>query len=291
MSKNLFVKLPSGYFMPLLGFGTARLHNPDILRAALRAAVLTGYRHVDASGSFENEKIIGETLKKDILRQTRIRRHDLFVSSKLPRHGYDKRNVEEALRFQLENMMLNYVDMYLLDFGDFKQTNNLVEETWLGLEECVKKGLARSIGFINANQDALRRVAGRRVKPSVNQIEVDASFQNQKSLQFCFDNSLVPVAASPFSAPGSVQVATDNNLIGAKLRSIGACYHKTQAQVILRWLIQQRVAVVLTSSKLGRIVDNFQVWDFQLGDADMEEISQLDESFQQSTNMEQMTVA
>lgn len=250
-----------------------------------------GYRHIDCAWIYGNEKEIGEAIKQKIEDKT-VRREDLFIVTKLWNIFHQKDQVVPACRESLKNLGLDYIDLYLVHWPVAQKANeldNLVPfrgaafvdidylETWEGMEDCARLGLAKSIGVSNFNIKQMKRVLDHaKIKPVMNQIEVSPNITNKKLIKFCHDNDVAVTSYSPFGSPARPWKKAEDQVVSLenpKIVNIGAKYGKTSSQVILRYLIQVGTIPIPKSSNLKRIDQNLDIFDFKLTP---EEIATLD---------------
>jgi len=284
-----YLTLSNGIRCPRLGLGTyTPLEDPSgCLPVVLRTAILDiGFRHIDTAELYENEAVIGETLKS-----IDIDRSELFITTKIWPPSY-KGSVLETLKRQLKELQLSYVDLYLMHspmgFHYDPETKERVSdvdvsfvEVWKGLEECHALGLAKSIGVSNFNAEQLARLLKNcSVKPVMNQIESHPFNTNSKLIDFCLKQANVAVTAfSPFANPSTKRdILGERNVFhDPRLTKIGAKHGKSNAQIVLRWQLQRGICVIPKSTSIDRLRHNFDVWDFELDDEDMKQIEAMDE--------------
>lgn len=223
--------LPSGFKIPSVGLGTWRAPNEEIEKA-LNSALEIGYRHIDTAPVYMNEKAIGNVLKQ-WLSTGRLKRDELFVCTKLPPFGNRASTVEKYLRNSLDDLQLDYVDLYLIHTpftvpetdGPFQADDdgNCVldiapkhVDTWRKMEEMVDLGLAKSIGLSNFNQSQIQRLLDNcRIQPANLQVEVHAYFQQYDLVEFCHRNNIVVTAYSPLGSKGieALYQGTENQCV------------------------------------------------------------------------------
>jgi 2,5-diketo-D-gluconate reductase A len=254
------ITLNDGTAIPQLGFGVFQV-KPEETRNATLAALETGYRHIDTAEMYGNEKQVGEAI-----RESGIKRDDIFVTSKL-NNGFHAR--EDALRAfdqTLEDLGFEYLDLFLIhwplpDVGDYV-------DTWKAMEEIASSGRVRSIGVSNFQPHHLNRVLDEtNTVPSVNQIEVHPYLTQDDVRAFNEHHNIATEAWSPI-AQGKV---LDDDV----LKDIAGRHGKSTAQVTLRWHIQRGDIVFPKSVTRSRVEENFNIFDFELAEGDMEAISGL----------------
>ncbi len=254
------VKLNNGVEMPVLGFGVMQMYGPDCETAVLNA-IEVGYRLFDTAELYGNEQAVGNALKR-----SGVPREEFFITTKFgsKEAGYEK--TKAAFERSLAQLKLDYIDLYLIHqpFGD-------IFGSWRAMQDLYNEGKIKAIGVCNFLPDRLMDlIANSGFTPAVNQIEVHPFQQQIEAQQFFQANNVQIEAWSPF-AEGMNGVFT-NEILAA----IGAKYKKTVAQVILRWLKQRGVVAIPKSARKERMIENIQIFDFNLSDEDMQSIRTLD---------------
>jgi 2,5-diketo-D-gluconate reductase A len=255
------ITLNNGVTIPQLGFGVFQI-KPEDTRQATLAALEVGYRHIDTAQMYGNEKQVGEAV-----RESRIDRDDIFVTSKLNNsfHAYDE--ALGAFDQTLKELGFDYLDMFLIhwplpEVGDYV-------ETWKAMEEIYSSGRVKAVGVSNFQRHHLRRLLDEtRTVPAVNQIEVHPYLVQDDLRAFNAQNGILTEAWSPI-AQGKV-------LDDPTLRRIGEAHGKSPAQVTLRWHLQRGDIVFPKSVTRSRVEENFDVFDFQLGDDEVQAVTALD---------------
>ncbi|KAM1263194.1 hypothetical protein EV2_028999 [Malus domestica] len=289
------ITLNSGFNMPVVGLGVWRMEGKEIRDLVLNALNL-GYRHFDCAADYKNEPEVGEALA-EAFSTGLVKREDLFITTKL--WNSDHGHVVEACKDSLKKLRLDYLDLYLVHFPVATKhtgvgttgsaldedgvleidTTISLETTWHAMEELVSMGLVRSIGISNYDIFLTRDcLAYSEVKPAVNQIETHPYFQRESLVKFCQKHGICVTAHTPLGGAvansewfGSVSCLDD-----PVLKNLAEKYKKTAAQVVLRWGIQQNTVVIPKTSKLERLKENFQVFDFELTKEDMDLIAKVD---------------
>lgn len=255
------VKLNNDVEIPELGLGVYKIEDADVERV-VHTAIDAGYRAIDTAWFYKNEKALGAALKT-----LNINREDLFITTKLWNdfQGYDA--TIKAFNDSLESLQLTYIDMYLIHWPC--PADGLFIETYKALETLFKEGKIKAIGVCNFKEHHLDQLlAETEVVPAVNQVEFHPLF-NQKALQaYCESKRIKLMAWSPLMRGGEW-------LNNADLQSIADQYNKTVAQVIIKWHLQQGRLVIPKSQNDNRIRENFDVFDFELSDEDLDKIDQL----------------
>jgi 2,5-diketo-D-gluconate reductase A len=255
------VILNNGVKMPLLGFGVFQVPDAEICERSVIEAIHTGYRLIDTAAGYMNEEAVGEAIKK-----SGVAREELFITTKLWIQDAGYESTTKAFEKSLKRLQLNYLDLYLIHqpFGD-------VYGSWRAMEELYNEGKIRAIGVSNFQPDRIMDlIIHNKVVPAVNQIETHPFNQQIEPQKFLKENNVQIESWGPF-AEGK------NNIFQNELLSaIAGKYKKSIAQVILRWLIQRSIVVIPKSVHKERILENFNIFDFELSTEDMNTIVSLD---------------
>ena len=241
--------LQNGVEMPALGFGVFQIPDPKECERSIIDALEAGYRLIDTAASYMNEKAVGAALKA-----SGIPREEIFVTTKLWLQDADEQRAKTALAKSLQKLQFDYLDLYLIHqpYGD-------VYGAWRAMEELYREGKVRAIGVSNFHPDRVMDfIIHQEIAPMVNQIETHPFCQQVEAQKFLADNNIQIQSWGPFAE------GKHNLFSNGILASIGAKYNKSIAQVVLRWLNQRGVAVIPKSVNKDRIIQNFQVFDFEL---------------------------
>jgi 2,5-diketo-D-gluconate reductase A len=255
------VLLNNGVKMPILGFGVFQVTDLKECENGVISAIETGYRLIDTAASYMNETAVGNAIKK-----SGVTREELFITTKLwvQDNGYEK--TKKAFEKSLNKLQLDYLDLYLIHqpYGD-------IHGSWRAMAELYRTGKVKAIGVSNFQPDRLMDlITFNEVVPAVNQIETHPFNQQIEAQKFLTENKVQIESWGPF-AEGR------NNLFQNELLlSIAAKYNKSVAQVVIRWLTMRGVVAIPKSVKKERIKENFNVFDFELSNEDMEAIKSLD---------------
>lgn len=255
-----YVTLSNGIKMPILGYGVYQVTKEECERCVLDA-LKAGYRSLDTAQSYFNEEEVGSAMVK-----SGIPREEIFLTSKvwIEHYGYEecRKSVEDSMR----KLQTDYIDLMLLHqpFSDYYGA-------WRALEELYEEGKLRAIGISNFYPDRMIDLASfARIRPMVNQVETHPHNQQILAKEYMDKYGVQIEAWAPFGE-GRGGLFEDE-----VLKTIGAKYRKTTAQVMLRWHIQCGVVVIPKSTHYERMAENFDVFDFALSAEDMEKIAELD---------------
>ncbi len=256
------VMLNNGQRIPQFGFGVFQIKPADTVEATLRA-LEAGYRHIDTAEMYGNEREVGEAVAK-----SGIDRADVFVTSKLNNGFHRPDDARRAFDETLQALGFEYVDLFLIHWPLPTRYDGDYVSTWQTLEEFYRDGRARSIGVSNFQPHHLRRLHGEtEVVPAVNQIEVHPYLTQPEVREFCAAHQIAVEAWSP--------IAQGNVLEDPTVRALAEKYGKSPAQVVLRWHIERGDIVFPKSVTPARIVENIDIFDFELDGEDVEAISAL----------------
>lgn len=255
------VILNNGIEMPMLGFGVYQVTDYNECKISVLQAINAGYRHIDTAAAYMNEKAVGDAIK-----ESGLARENFFVTTKLwiQDQGYNETKI--AFEKSLQRLGFDYLDLYLIHqpFGD-------VYGSWKAMEELYQDGRIRAIGVSNFLPDRLMDlIIHNKIVPAINQIETHPFFQQIETYKFLREQNVQLESWGPF-AEGKNHLFT-NEL----LTEMGQRYHKSVAQIVLRWLLQRGIVVIPKSVNKERIIENFNVFDFELKEDDMKKITSLD---------------
>ncbi|MBR0795903.1 aldo/keto reductase [Bradyrhizobium jicamae] len=256
--------------LPAVGFGTL-IPDPLATRQAVKAALETGFRHLDGAERYRNETAVGDGMQ-DAFRAGTVRREDVFVTTKLWNTNHRPERVKPALEASLRRLQLDEIDCYLIhtpfafqpgDEQDPRDARGQViydpavtlVETWHAMERLVDDGLSRAIGLSDITLEKLREiVAAARIKPAVVQVESHPYLPEWELLEFCRTHGIVLQAFAPLGHGLEPKLLDD-----AVITAIAQRVLKTPAQVALAWAVQRGTAFLTTSTKPPRIRENFDI--------------------------------
>jgi len=290
--------LNCGISIPSVGLGCGAIKKEE-METTLRIALSEGYRLFDCALLYGNEAWVGEALE-NIFMEGEYSRKDIFITSKLPMIGNHPDRVEIFLKKTLKNLRTSYVDLYLIHFPvgfqyedeetyfpkkdgqillDFQQDDIL--PVWEAMEKQVLQGRVKAIGVSNFSVDQLERIlATCEIPPANLQVEVHAYFQQKELRVFCEDNGIVVSAYAPLGSPGRREAFKPNGvpelMTDPMVETIAKRHGKATSQILLRFLIDEKIVVLPKSVSQKRLRDNIQLFDFDLTVDDIENLRDLD---------------
>ena len=262
------VMLNNGIKMPLFGLGVYLAETGDEVQTAMRHALRLGYRLFDTASMYGNEADVGKVVRENIRP-----REEIFVTTKLwnSDHGYDR--TLKAFQKSMDRLGLETIDLYLIHWP----VEGLRKESWRALETLYEEGKVRSIGVSNYLIRHLEELSGyARIIPAVNQVEFSPFLYQRDLLDFCLKNKIQLEAYSPLTRGKKF-----NHPV---IQKMARKYHKTSAQILIRWSLEHRIVVIPKSSHPDRIRENAAVFDFQISAEDMAELNNLDQNYRVSWN-------
>ena len=255
------IVLNNGVEMPILGFGVFQIEDLAECERSVRDAIDVGYRLIDTAASYGNEEAVGNAIKA-----SGVPRNELFITTKLwiADIGFDK--TKRAFDRSMKRLQLDYLDLYLIHqpYGD-------VFGSWRAMEELYREGRIKAIGVSNFHPDRVMDfIVHNEVVPAVDQIETHPFHQQVETQKFLTENNIQIESWGPF-AEGKNNIFRNEVLV-----STAEKHGKTVAQVILRWLTQRNIMVIPKSVRKDRMAENFDIFNFELTQEDMNAIRQLD---------------
>lgn len=255
-----YIKLSNNIKVPQLGFGVFQIP-PEKTKKTVKRAIEVGYRHFDTAQAYFNETQVGEAIQ-----ESGIKREEFFITTKVwhTNHGYEQ--TKKACQESLKKLKTDYIDLYLIhqNIGD-------IFSTWKALEELYEEGKVKAIGVCNFTPSRFTNLSiHSKIKPMVNQIEINPFYQQDKKEDFYKQYDAVIESWGPLAE------GKNNIFNNPTLKEIGQKYDKTVAQVILRWIIQRGIIVFPKSAKKERMEENYNIFDFELTKEDMEKIKELE---------------
>ena len=299
------VRLNNGMEMPLLGLGCWQAEDGKDMAVAVEVALLAGYRHIDTAYFYTNEADVGRGIKAAIA-SGKVKRSEIFVTTKLPPIGMRPECVEKYLRKSLKALDLDYIDLYLVHHpvGFKDEDDNMPLENpgtdkkgirwdfstdhiaiWRKMENMVELGLTKAIGISNFNVRQMRKIiAIAKIPPAVNQLQCHVYFQQKELREACKENRIAITAYASLGSSGRKvyhqkrgrTVEQPDLLSDPVVRLVAEKHRRSAAQVLLRFLVQQDVIVIPKSTNAQRIQQNGDIFSFKLDELDMEALRSLD---------------
>ncbi len=258
-----YYNLNSGYQMPLLGLGMNKITSPDEVQQTIADAVSMGYRLIDTASSFKNEADVGEGIKN-----CGIPREELFITTKIWNTAQRIGNIEDAFNRSLERLGLDYIDLYLIQWP----IPGCSLETWQVMEKIYRSGRARSIGVSNFTEYDLKvLMENSEIIPAVNQIEFHPLYNRTGLVDFCLQHDIAVQAYAP--------LAHGEYLSRDILTKLAEKYNRSEAQIGLRWILQHGCGVIPKTVRIDRLLENSQIFDFDLSSIEMSAIDTMNENY------------
>ena len=251
--------LHNGVEMPWFGLGVFKVQEGSEVIDSVKAAIKNGYRSIDTAAVYQNEEGVGQGI-----RESGVSREELFITSKVWNSDQGYESALQAYETSLNKLGLDYLDLYLIHWPG----KNKFKDTWKALEKLYKDGRVRAIGVSNFKVHHLEELLkDAEIKPMVNQVEYHPHLTQKDLLAFCQKEGIQLEAWSPLKQG---KLLNDPNL-----SDIARKYGKSVAQVILRWDLQSKVVTIPKSIKEQRIIENADIFDFDLSTEDMARIDSL----------------
>ena len=263
MNKYTSLNQNDGYMIPQLGFGTFLLENYEECKKAVLLALKNGYRHIDTAQVYKNEAAVG-----DAIRESGIVREEIYLTTKIwaSNLGYEK--TKKSLQRSMEKLKVEYVDLVLIH----RPYGNYID-TWKALEEAVIEKKIHSIGISNFNIKQTQEILDiAKIKPVINQIECHPYYQQKDLRMFLKQKDILTEAWYPLGH-GDKNLFCDSLLL-----ELAKKYHKSVAQVILRWHIQVENIVFPKTTSEDHMKENYDIFDFELTDEEINRISMIDKN-------------
>ena len=255
------LKLNNGKTIPQLGYGTYCIEGDEKTENCVLEALKIGYRHIDTAHAYQNEKGVGSAIKK-----IGIPRNEIFLTSKLWITEYGEGKTLEAIDKMLKRLDTDYIDLLLLHFP----FNDYVG-AYKDMEKAFENGKVKSIGISNFEDNRFEDLLSKiKVKPVLNQIETHPYFLNKDLRERCFKNDIKIEAWAPIGH-GMIEFDKEN-----VFSDLGKKYNKSVYQIVLRWHIQKGVIVIPKCVRSEKMKENFEIFDFNLTDEEMNKIDSLD---------------
>ena len=252
--------------VPCIGFGTWKMPE-EVATNSVKCAIENGYRHIDTAAAYQNEQYVGKGIK-----DSGIARNEIFLVSKLPNddHGYEK--AIASCEGSLKRLGVDYLDSYLIHWPVLVQNADRLEEdlceTWRALETLYKDGKLRSIGtsnFLEEHIDLLKKNFS--VYPMINQVQMHPQNPQDEMIAYCKENKILPEAWSPLIQGQAFK--------REELIELAKKYGVSVAQLCVRFIVQKGAVPIPKSTTPERIVNNADVFGFEISDGDMLKIAEL----------------
>ena len=258
-----YFNLNSGHRMPCLGLGLNKVTGPGEAQRVIADAASIGYRLFDTASAFKNEVDVGEGI-----RNCGVPREELFVTTKIWNTAQRIGNVEEAFNRSLERLGLDYVDLYLIQWP----IPGCSLDTWHLMEKIYRSGRARSIGVSNFTEQHLTLlIENSDILPAVNQLEFHPLYDRPDLIKFCQSRGIAVQAYAP--------LARGAYLHREILTKLAEKYNRSEAQIGLRWIIQRGCGVIPKTVRVDKLLENSQIFDFELSDIEMSAIDSINEGY------------
>lgn len=295
------IKLNSGYEIPILGLGTWKSGKGEVYRA-IREAIKIGYRHFDCAHIYGNETEIGEALA-DAVAVGDVNRTELFITSKLWNDSHAPADVEPALRATLNDLRLDYIDLYLIHWpvavrkgaisdlndSDFISLKILpISDTWKEMERLAGLGLAKSIGVSNFSIEKIEEMKNyASIMPAVDQVESHPFLQQDDLIEYAHNNGIAITAYAPLASrdrPDNLKSFNEPQLLEHPvILAVADKHHATPAQILIAWQIQRDIIVIPKSTSEQRLKENYDAQNIHLDSNDMLEINKLNKDYRYVT--------
>ncbi|MCY8853550.1 glyoxal/methylglyoxal reductase [Bacillus inaquosorum] len=266
------VKLHNGVEMPWFGLGVYKVENGSEATESVKAAIKNGYRSIDTAAIYKNEEGVGIGIK-----ESGVAREELFITSKVWNEDQGYETTLAAFEKSLERLQLDYLDLYLIHWPG----KDKYKDTWRALEKLYKDGKIRAIGVSNFQVHHLEELLkDAEIKPMINQVEFHPRLTQKELRDYCKAQGIRLEAWSPLMQGQLL----DNEV----LAQIAEKHNKSVAQVILRWDLQHEVVTIPKSIKEHRIIENADIFDFELSQEDMDKIDALNKDERVGPNPDEL---
>jgi methylglyoxal/glyoxal reductase len=254
--------LHNGVEMPKFGLGVWQVKDGEEVVQSVKAALKAGYKAIDTAAVYKNEDGVGQAIK-----ESGIPREELFITTKVWNTDQGYETTLKAYEESLAKLGLEYVDLYLIHWP----TVGKYKDTWRALEQLYKEGKVRAIGVSNFHVHHLENLlADAEIIPMVNQIELHPHLSQLEIREFCQTKGIKIEAYSPLGSGKLLQ--------NEEIQKIADKYNKSVAQIILRWDLQNDIITIPKSTKEHRIIENADIYDFELAQEDMSAIDRLNKN-------------
>ncbi|KAI3778719.1 hypothetical protein L2E82_08102 [Cichorium intybus] len=280
--------------IPVIAMGTASesglLGNDDVVKSStIIEAIKLGYRHFDTAAIYRTEKPLGEAIREALRLGLIKSRSELFITTKLWCTSADRHLVLPAINHSLQNLGLEYVDLYLIHWPIKSIQDEIkfpipkecvatldIKAVWAAMEECQNIGLTKSIGVSNFYPKIIQQILSfAKIQPAVNQVEMNPLWQQKKLVQFCKENNILVTAYSPLGGFGNYVWGHNRVMECDILQEIAKSKGKTVAQISLKWLYEQGVSIAVKSFNTERMKQNLDIFSWSLTKEELEKIDKI----------------
>ena len=295
------LKFSNGDEMPAIGLGTWKSEKGKV-EEAVKIALKEGYRHIDCAATYGNEAEIGNAFSA-VFSEGKIKREEVWVTSKLWNDSHEKEHVIPALKQTLKDLQLDYLDIYLIHWPvafkhgvsfpskdeDYLSLDEVpIIETWNELLKAKEQGLIKHVGVSNFSEKKLNALMSETTTPpEMNQVELHPFLQQHQLLQFCKENRINLTAYSPLgSGDRTKEMKAENEpslLEEPEIMRIAKKHNVAPAQVLIKWAVSRGTAVIPKSTTKKHIISNLESQHLQLDEQDLKDIAELDRHFRYVT--------
>lgn len=295
------LKFKNGDELFPIGLGTWK-SKPGEVKNAVISALEAGYKHIDCAAIYGNEKEIGEAFN-EVFSKGDIKREDVWITSKLWNDAHLPKDVEPALQQSLNDLQLDYLDLYLVHWPvafkpgvpnpekpeDYLTPQEApINETWNAMTAVKQKGLAKHIGVSNFSKQKLEDLLSKTEEvPEMNQVELHPLLQQNDLFEYCSNKGIHLTGYSPLGSgdrsAGMKQENEPNMFEKTTVQKIASKHNVSPAQVLINWSAQRGTAVIPKSTNAGRIKENLEAARLQMDQEDLKQLAQLDEHYRYVT--------